>query len=1066
MKTKWKHCLHVVISFILLISLCAIPVFAAEGSPFTDVKSGAYYEQAVAWAVENEITSGTSATTFGPNEGCTRGQVVTFLWRAAGRPEPASSSNPFKDVSITAYYGKAVLWAAEKGITQGTSATAFSPGQVCTRGQIVTFLYRFEGSPEVGEVENKFQDLKAGAYYEKAVLWAVSCGVTSGKSETSFAPNETCLRGQVVTFLFRDMTNKTPPLVDPPADAVKVRNVKEYDEAREKGAKEIVSDADPFIVGAHESLAVPDDVSFYVPGTLRIEAQGELVNDGTLKAEKLVMTAMEKPDQMPEDNNVRAHLGNRGTAVIGAITMEDCGWEEVNSDGENQWFETFGPNILNGWNPWDRDEEGKPIAYDNRGVSLTVAGDFYEGSGAYVNNSDGAKLTVAGSTQIAVFGNMENHGSASYGDMLLMAGPRPEELLDNIGYNSRFVNYGDVTMKNVTLDGCTWGIERSDEFNTWMDYPGSPEFRNGAWEGETYGDDRALDNKDAVMTVTGKLTAGIGAEVNLLPETTTKLSGNVALSSGRVRTGGMVSFSGNVEISDDGGIEPDWESSGAEVTFDGDVILKAGRFTAFEAGPWHIGYHSEGGARIENGYGNKMTFNGAVTVEKYSRVENEGRMYMNGSYDASDFENLAQGYLLLEGEAVTESPYKEWNDEWGDRHEEGGKIYVWVGNMVGSAALENVGTLVMDCDAEAYEINNNVRPPEEGREAVRGDLTVTAGHTLTIRSEFINSGFFLGEEYLAASVKIASGAAVSVNPGDKGGLAAIRNWGRFVLDGRADLSACGEIQNGGNPGEPAEMEINGNVEAVTVMIGEDNGHKYLDEFPTIRNNGSMNISGSVNFRGFAFENVGGSLTIEKGGALKLLNNPEMVANTILANSGKLTVRGQLLLEETGMIVFYQDPWTEIVIDGGEVINKGSVFISCHDEEDGSIPLPMTGGIGGNVVTIAVVTSETAARAAEEMGFNVIEMEEGASITFTSDFTTAAQVSVIGGSLTVKAGVTLTVGPYMGVDMPGELHLEEGARICLVSENPEDMDFWADLGSFNVSEPEQKDGRYVITVTAG
>lgn len=172
-------------------------------NPFTDVKSGAYYYDAVLWAVEKKITSGTSATTFSPNNPCTRGQIVTFLWRAAGSPKPSSSNNPFTDVKAGAYYYDAVLWAVEKGITSGTSATTFSPNTACTRGQTVTFLWRAAGSPEAASSTTPFSDVKSGAYYYDAVLWAVEQKVTSGTSATTFAPGSTVTRGQTVTFLWR-----------------------------------------------------------------------------------------------------------------------------------------------------------------------------------------------------------------------------------------------------------------------------------------------------------------------------------------------------------------------------------------------------------------------------------------------------------------------------------------------------------------------------------------------------------------------------------------------------------------------------------------------------------------------------------------------------------------------------------------------------------------------------------------------------------------------------------------------------------------------------------------------
>lgn len=176
------------------------------GNPFTDVAEGTYYTDAVLWAVQNGITSGTSATTFSPNAGCTRAQVVTFLWRAAGSPEPTSTNNPFTDVT-GGYYYKAVLWAVENNITSGTSATTFSPNSTCTRAQIVTFLWRFEGSPAPKTMNNPFTDVKAGAYYEKAVLWASETGVTAGTSATTFSPDATCTRAQVVTFLYRDIVD-------------------------------------------------------------------------------------------------------------------------------------------------------------------------------------------------------------------------------------------------------------------------------------------------------------------------------------------------------------------------------------------------------------------------------------------------------------------------------------------------------------------------------------------------------------------------------------------------------------------------------------------------------------------------------------------------------------------------------------------------------------------------------------------------------------------------------------------------------------------------------------------
>ncbi len=179
--------------------------FAEDKSlnPFRDVSDDAYYFDAVKWAVANGITNGTSATTFSPDEGCTRAQAVTFLWRVAGQPAPAEHKNPFADVKEGTYYYDAVLWAAEKGITIGTSDTTFSPDDTCTRAQIVTFLWRREGKAAPTSANNPFADVKLSAYYGNAVLWAIEKVITNGTSDTTFSPDDTCTRAQIVTFLYR-----------------------------------------------------------------------------------------------------------------------------------------------------------------------------------------------------------------------------------------------------------------------------------------------------------------------------------------------------------------------------------------------------------------------------------------------------------------------------------------------------------------------------------------------------------------------------------------------------------------------------------------------------------------------------------------------------------------------------------------------------------------------------------------------------------------------------------------------------------------------------------------------
>ena len=176
---------------------------AAIGSnPFSDVAGGAYYNEAVRWAVKNGIASGTDAKHFSPDAACTRGQAVTFLWRAAGCPAPALAENPFADVKPTDYCYDAVLWAVQTGVAKGTSASTFSPDAACTRGQIVTFLYRAAGSPS-GYANSGYTDVPETSYCAAPVAWAVALRVTSGTSAITFSPDALCTRAQIVTFLYR-----------------------------------------------------------------------------------------------------------------------------------------------------------------------------------------------------------------------------------------------------------------------------------------------------------------------------------------------------------------------------------------------------------------------------------------------------------------------------------------------------------------------------------------------------------------------------------------------------------------------------------------------------------------------------------------------------------------------------------------------------------------------------------------------------------------------------------------------------------------------------------------------
>ena len=181
-------------------------VKTAVSTGFADVPADAYFADAVKWAVDKGITNGLSDTMFGPYESCTRAQIVTFLWRAAGSPEPKGTAAGMTDVVSGSYYEKAVAWAIENGITTGTTATTFSPDATCTRGQSVTFLYRALKGTASGSAN--FTDVKSDAFYADAINWAVANNVTNGTSNTTFSPNADCTRAEIVTFLYRAYQGK------------------------------------------------------------------------------------------------------------------------------------------------------------------------------------------------------------------------------------------------------------------------------------------------------------------------------------------------------------------------------------------------------------------------------------------------------------------------------------------------------------------------------------------------------------------------------------------------------------------------------------------------------------------------------------------------------------------------------------------------------------------------------------------------------------------------------------------------------------------------------------------
>lgn len=175
---------------------------SCPGNTFADLPPyGSWAHEPIDWAVTTGLTQGVSATRFAPEAACTRAQIVTFLWRAAGCPE-SEPSGRFSDVQPDAWYAAAVFWAADAGVTQGTSETVFSPEAPCTRAQALTFLYRAEGSPRTDD-QTQFSDVPQDAWYYRAVCWALERGVTAGTSETTFSPLELCTRAQIVTLLFR-----------------------------------------------------------------------------------------------------------------------------------------------------------------------------------------------------------------------------------------------------------------------------------------------------------------------------------------------------------------------------------------------------------------------------------------------------------------------------------------------------------------------------------------------------------------------------------------------------------------------------------------------------------------------------------------------------------------------------------------------------------------------------------------------------------------------------------------------------------------------------------------------
>ena len=209
-----------IISLMLTVAIClslAVPAFAA--STFSDVPHNAYFKDAVDWAVNNNVTAGIGNNQFGPNQSCTRAQTMTFLWRAHGSPEPKNiaSGTAFSDVNANDYFAKPIAWAVENGITAGIGNNQFGSNQKCTRGQVMTFIWRAENSP-IENGKTQFSDVHSNDYYNHAIAWAVNHGVTAGVGANKFGPNQSCTRAQIVTFLWRaDSIDSNPEKpVEPP----------------------------------------------------------------------------------------------------------------------------------------------------------------------------------------------------------------------------------------------------------------------------------------------------------------------------------------------------------------------------------------------------------------------------------------------------------------------------------------------------------------------------------------------------------------------------------------------------------------------------------------------------------------------------------------------------------------------------------------------------------------------------------------------------------------------------------------------------------------------------------
>ena len=254
-----KKMLTILLALTLVLGMAAVG-FAAEDRAFSDVETGAYYFDAVNWAVENAITEGMGNGLFQPEETCTRAQVVTFLWRLAGQPELESEENIFSDVEEDMWYTDAVLWAVENEVTDGMGDGIFLPGGTCTRGQIVSFLWKYAGRPAAAEdAENPFTDVAEDDWFYDAVLWAVDEGITTGVTETTFVPGDPCTRAQIVTFLYRYAAEDEVPEVTLPDVTIPTETAPEETEGTEPSEPE-ATETEPIETEPSEEPTVDPDM--------------------------------------------------------------------------------------------------------------------------------------------------------------------------------------------------------------------------------------------------------------------------------------------------------------------------------------------------------------------------------------------------------------------------------------------------------------------------------------------------------------------------------------------------------------------------------------------------------------------------------------------------------------------------------------------------------------------------------------------------------------------------------------------------------------------------------------